>query len=100
MSQCPRKIDHVEQSRHVAGHPNCEKGLSILRVRATTLLPLVGTGRPLGSAAPGEPGYRERIDFGRLSGEHVELQMGAKGPTAKGIVNYSNSGLHVVPCRR
>ena len=99
MSQCPRKIDHLKQSRHVAGHPNYERGLSILRVRATTLLPLVGTGQALGSESPGEPGYRERIDFGRVIGKHVERRTRVKSPTTKGIVHYANSGLHIVPCR-
>ena len=52
-----------------------------------------GTGDPVGAVPRGEPGFKERVDFGEVIGS-VNGE-----PTTKGIIHYSKTGAHIVPAR-
>jgi filamentous hemagglutinin len=89
-----------QQGKHIPGHNNFTPGRSelthanpsaLLDQHAVTGTPLRGT--------PGQPGFRERIDFGEPIGFYVDPASGARAPTNIGVVHYSNSGAHIVPAR-
>jgi len=50
-----------------------------------------GKGQPVGNVPRGQPGFKERVDFGQVIGE-INGQ-----PTTKGIIHYSKDGAHLVP---
>ena len=54
-----------------------------------------GTGQPVAGNV-GQPGYRERVDFGKVIGEYHDLS-GKISETTKGIIHYSKKGAHIVP---
>ncbi|MGU3780328.1 polymorphic toxin type 50 domain-containing protein [Burkholderia metallica] len=58
-----------------------------------------GTGQPANNVAPGQPGYRERVNFGKVIGNYVDPVTGEKTPTTNGIIHYSKDGVHIVPGR-
>ncbi|MGN4155716.1 polymorphic toxin type 50 domain-containing protein [Burkholderia gladioli] len=62
-------------------------------------LSYAGTGQPANNVAPGQPGYRERVNFGKVIGNYVDPVTGEKMPTTNGIVHYSKDGVHIVPGR-
>jgi len=47
----------------------------------------------------GQPGFKERVDFGKVIGNYKDPNTGKSVPTTKGIIIYSKSGIHVVPSR-
>ncbi|MBP3195083.1 MAG: hypothetical protein J6M05_05400 [Cardiobacteriaceae bacterium] len=47
----------------------------------------------------GQPGSKERIDFGKNIGYHIEQGSTTKTPTTVGTVHYSKKGAHIVPAR-
>jgi hypothetical protein len=60
-----------------------------------------GTGnRVCGSIC--EPGFRERVEFGKVIGSYARIVEGKPTeyiPTSKGIIHYhSNGSAHIVPC--
>ena len=92
-------IHEGKQGKHIVGHNNFKSGRSELHVDPNELLPHVGTGTPANSVRPGQPGYRERVDFGREIGHHVEEGTGVKTPTSVGIIHHAKDGVHIVPAR-
>jgi hypothetical protein len=57
-----------------------------------------GKGKPIDKKLAGEPGYKERVDFGEHIGYYVhEEDPNIKLPTTKGIIHYSKRGAHIVP---
>jgi putative RNase toxin 50 of polymorphic toxin system len=46
-----------------------------------------------------QPGFKERIDFGKVIGNYVDGSTGVSTPTTKGILAYSKTGIHVIPAR-
>ena len=55
-----------------------------------------GTGSPVNQIAMGEAGFKERIDFGEVIGDHVVD--GVATPTTKGIVTYAKDGsIDIIP---
>ena len=95
------QIHEGQQGKHLPGHPNFDPaaGRSILTVDPEDLLDDVGGGSPVNSVPRGEPGFKERIDFGRVIGEYVD-QEGKSAPTTVGIVHHQKAGLiHIVPAR-
>lgn len=44
----------------------------------------------------GQPGSKERIDFGQNIG-NAKDQAGNSTPTTKGIVHYAKDGSHIIP---
>lgn len=58
-----------------------------------------GTGQPANNVPRGQPGFKERVDFGQIIGNYVDPSTGEKLPTTKGIIHYSKAGVHIVPAR-
>lgn len=40
---------------------------------------------------------KEVLDFGKVIGESINKQTGAKTPTTWGKIHYGNKGAHIVP---
>ena len=47
----------------------------------------------------GQPGFKERVDFGKVIGKYTDPKTGVSTPTTKGIINYSKNGIHIVPAK-
>jgi filamentous hemagglutinin len=45
----------------------------------------------------GQPGFRERVNFGTIIGNFVDDDTGRSYPTTNGIIHYSKKGAHIVP---
>ncbi len=39
-----------------------------------------------------------RVDFGNTIGTYINPQTGQAIPTTKGIIHFSQSGAHIIPC--
>jgi filamentous hemagglutinin len=59
----------------------------------------LGTGEQVGSTPVGDPGYKERIDFGTNIGVYVDPSTGTRTTTTNGFVHHSSKGVHIVPSR-
>ena len=94
------KIHEGQQGKHIPGHNNFvpSLGRSEVHVPIESLLPRVGTGQPV-KGTPGQPGYRERVDFGKPIGVHVDGPNGPRTPTTKGIIHHGKNGVHIIPAR-
>lgn len=94
------KIDAAKQGKHIPGHPNYISGKSILTHPAPEDLinRFAGTGQPLAGTF-GQPGFKERVDFGEAIGEYIDPSTGVATLTSKGILHYSQTGVHIVPAR-
>lgn len=90
-----------KQGRHIKGSPNYKPGRSVLtHTDPQRLLDrFAGTGQPV-SGVRGQPGFKERVDFGEIIGEFVDQVTRVSTPTTKGIVHYDGRGrAHIVPAR-
>lgn len=56
-----------------------------------------GKGDPVGKIPRGQPGFKERVDFGEIIGNILDQNTGISLPTSKGIIHYSQKGVHIVP---
>ncbi|MBU9169421.1 hemagglutinin repeat-containing protein, partial [Burkholderia gladioli] len=94
-------IDAGKQGKHQPDHNNFIPGRSELSYPDPQKLvdDYAGTGQPANNVAPGQPGYRERVNFGKVIGNYVDPVTGEKMPTTNGIVHYSKDGVHIVPGR-
>lgn len=87
-----------KQGKHIQGHNNYIEGRSILRTDPERLTSRAGTGAPVGRIPRGQPGFKERVDFGEVIGDFVEE--GVATPTTKGIITYAADGsIHIIPAR-
>ncbi|MBZ4396328.1 polymorphic toxin type 50 domain-containing protein [Myxococcus sp. AS-1-15] len=86
-------LEEAKQGKHIVGHQNYIPGRSpFTHPNPQGLLDrFSGQGQPVGSVARGQPGFRERVDFGEVIGQ-VNGQ-----PTTRGIIHYSSQGAHIVP---
>ena len=83
--------------KHIPGHNNYTEGKSPLRADPWELGRHAGTGTPVGKIPRGEPGFKERVDFGDVIGDHVD-RAGRSRPTTKGIIRYAADGsIHITP---
>jgi hypothetical protein len=89
------KLHMGQQGKHIIGHPNYVAGRSILRADPARLAQRAGTGTPVNNIARGQPGFRERVDFGETIGDFV--RDGVATPTTNGIIHYGKGGIHIVP---
>lgn len=89
-----------QQGKHVPTHNNFTPGRSELTHAnpQALLTDRAFTGTPL-RGSPGQPGFRERIDFGEPIGVYVDPTAGTRATTSVGIVHYSSTGAHIVPAR-
>lgn len=102
-SGSPDEIHQGQQGKHIPGHPNFEpaRGRSELTHPdpQSLLDEYSGTGQPIGRIPVGQPGSRERVDFGQTIGNYSDREAGTKAPTSKGIIHYGKNGAHIVPSR-
>lgn len=86
-------LEEAKQGKHIVGHQNYIPGRSpFTHSNPQGLLDrFSGQGQPVGNVARGQPGFRERVDFGEVIGQ-VNGQ-----PTTRGIIHYSREGAHIVP---
>jgi hypothetical protein len=93
------RLDLAKQGKHIPRHPNYIPGRSILAHPDPQSLidRFAGTGQIL-SGTFGEPGFKEHIDFGEVIGEYID-PTGVATLTSKGILHYSQTGVHIVPAR-
>lgn len=95
------QIHDGKQGKHVPGHNNFIQGRSELTHPDPQQLvdDFAGTGDAVGNVPPGEPGYKERVDFGQTIGYYVDPASGEKSETTMGIIHYAKDGVHIVPAR-
>ncbi|SDB88406.1 two-partner secretion domain-containing protein [Paraburkholderia lycopersici] len=94
-------IDAGKQGKHQPDHNNFIPGRSELTYPDPQKLvdDYAGSGQPANNVAPGQPGYRERVNFGTVIGNYVDPVTGESTPTTNGIIHYSKDGVHIVPGR-
>lgn len=97
----PPKINEGQQGKHIPDHNNFQPGKSELTDANPQLLLNQGAGRgqQIGDTLVGQPGSKERVDFGKIIGNYVDPVTGEKTPTPKGIIHYGSRGAHIVPSR-
>jgi filamentous hemagglutinin len=95
------KIHEGQQGKHVRGHNNFDPGRSELSdPNPQSLLDKgAGTGEQVGNTPVGQPGSKERVDFGKNIGDYVDRDTGERSPTSIGIIHYGSKGAHIGPAR-
>jgi len=92
------KVNMGKQGKHIPGHNNYTPGRSVLKANPNQLAKKAGTGQRVGKVPRGQPGFKERVDFGEVIGDFVENGSGT--PTTKGIITYAKDGsIHIIPAR-
>ncbi|MCU0694816.1 MAG: polymorphic toxin type 50 domain-containing protein [Polyangiaceae bacterium] len=84
-----------QQGKHIVGHNNYTEGRSRLTANPARLAERAGSGTPANAVTPGQPGFRERVNFGEVIGDFVKD--GTATPTMNGIIHYGKGGIHIVP---
>jgi len=89
-------LEGAKQGKHIPGHNNFIQGRSLFtHGNAQGLLDkFAGTGQRVSGVA-GQPGFKERVNFGQVIGQ-VNVN-GVMTETANGIIHYSKNGAHIVP---
>lgn len=99
------KIQWDKQGKHLEGHRNYKPKdtKSILEHPDPQRLvkECAGKGRKVSpdSKLPGQPGYKEVVDFEEFIGYYVDETTKAKLATTRGTIHYAQDGVHVVPAR-
>lgn len=93
-----------KQNTHIPGSPDFAPGRSeFTHPDPQGLLDrFAGKGQPVNPGAPnlGNPGYRERVDFGENIGKYFGKGWEEGTPTTKGIIHYNKDlGAHIIPAR-
>ena len=93
------KLEVDKQGKHIIGHHNFDprktKSIWTHENPEEFLSAFAGKGRRV-KGEPGQPGYKEKVNFGQKIGYHVD-EKGAKTETTWGIIHYSKKGAHIVP---
>jgi len=94
-------VNMNKQGKHIPSHKNFKPGKSELTHKNPQELVdrFAGKGTPVNKISPGEPGYKERVDFGENIGNYVDPGSNIKIPTNNGIIHYSKDDVHIVPSR-
>lgn len=94
-------IHDGQQGKHIPEHNNFQPGKSELTDSnpQRLLQEGAGQGQQIGDTPIGQPGSKERVDFGRTIGNYVDPVTGEKTPTNNGIIHYGSRGAHIVPSR-
>jgi filamentous hemagglutinin len=92
------KVNMGKQGKHIVGDNNFIEGRSELTADPAELAKKAGTGQPANNVPRGAPGFKERVDFGKVIGNFVD-KSGAKLPTTKGMIVYGKDGVHIYPVR-
>lgn len=81
-----KKVPEIKwpaQERHFPGHNSYTPGRSMLTSDPTKLAQKAGTGQQVGKIPVGQPGSKERVDFGEKIGVHID-RVGNASPSKKG----------------
>ena len=92
-------VNWGQQEKHIPGTNNFIPGRSTVTTDPDKLAEQAGTGQQVGNVPVGQPGSKERVDFGKVIGSYVDPVTGTSVPTTKGIIHYGKNGIHVVPAR-
>jgi RHS repeat-associated protein len=93
------KIHWGKQGKHIPGHNDYRPGRSTLTHPDPQGLvdQFAGKGQQVGKIPRGQPGFKERVDFGVTIGEYISASAPPM-PTTKGIIHYAADGtVHIVP---
>jgi hypothetical protein len=94
------KVHPGAQGKHIPGHNNFTFGRSELtHPDPQALMDKSAFGGTTVRGTPGQPGFRERVSFDDVIGNHVDLKTEVKTPTSNAIIHYSSKGAHIVPGR-
>jgi tetratricopeptide (TPR) repeat protein len=93
------KYNFHDHYKHVPGHHQYEAGRSIWEHKDPEglLKRFAGTGHPETRFAPGEPGYKETVDFKEHIGICILPKRGINSPTTRGTIHYGKKGAHIIP---
>jgi hypothetical protein len=96
------RLKQGQQDKHIEGTNNFtgDRGILTDPDPQGLLDQFAGKGQPANAISAGQPGYKERVDFGRIIGEFYDDKTKQLYPTSKGIIHYSKNGAHIVPSRR
>jgi hypothetical protein len=91
-------FDH--HTKHTKGRINCKPSNSIMEHPDPELLlkKYAGKGRRE-TGVPGEPGYRETVDFEEIIGIWKTEKGLQELPTTRGTIHYGKKGAHIVPAK-
>ena len=53
--------------------------------------------REVGHKMPGQPGYKEIINFEENIGYYIDIKTGESFITTCGSIDYAKNGVHIVP---
>jgi filamentous hemagglutinin len=96
------KLDPAKQGKHIPGHRNYIPGRSILTDPdpQDLLDQRAGAGSPVNNVPIGQPGSKERVDFGKIIGSYFSPGADEAVPTSKGVIVYDRRGnAHIIPAR-
>jgi len=93
------KLHQGQQDKHIEGTNNFRPGSNVLTDPDPQGLldRFAETGTSANNVLRGQPGFKERVDFGKVIGSFVVKRTGASHPTTDGIIHYSKKGAHIVP---
>lgn len=93
------KYNFAAHNKHILGH-NDYDGVRSIWTHSNPeglLKKFAGKGKPI-AGIPGEPGYKELVDFGEYIGIWKSMYNSYnKAPTTMGTIHYSKKGAHIVP---
>lgn len=94
------KLVQDQQNKHIRGKHNFDsKKSEWTHSNPEGLLKkYAGTGQRV-QGIPGDPGYRERVDFGEVIGYYINDEKREKKLTTIGTIHYSKQGAHIVPAQ-
>jgi filamentous hemagglutinin len=98
----PPRLDRAKQRRHGVGSSNYIPGRNILTDPdpQALLKQNAGTALRIGDLPVGQPGSKERVDFGKAIGQYVDPETEGTMPTTRGIIVYGHRGsAHMIPAR-
>jgi hypothetical protein len=96
-----RRTTTRTSGKHVSGHNNYQPGKSELTDPNPQALfdEGAGMGQQLGTRPVGQPGSKERVDFGKIIGDYVDPVTRERVPTSVGVIHYGSRGAHIAPAR-
>ena len=85
-------------SGYLKGREGYIAGNSILTDDPAGLVSYAGTGQQVGIVPRGQPGFKERIDIGRVIGIHIDKPTGIQMPSTNLIIVYDGKNqIHMYP---
>lgn len=96
-------INKGQQNKHIEGtneHKislNANQNKSIITVPPETLLSNLGKGQQVGKIPVGQPGSKERINYGKNIGNYTDPETGKSQPTTNGIGVRLENGKYPTP---